>query len=178
MNEPQPAAPIEDFSRCHAGIVRKLDLLGDLPALLEPAQRARRIAETSAEFFRAAIFEHHLDEERELFPAVLAHAAAGAEEDRVRAMVRQLTDQHRALEALWKHLEPGLKRLARGQPAEIDAAEISRLVADYKSHAAFEEAEFLPLAQQILGRNANHLAALGWSLHMRHVDIDTVPTHL
>ena len=27
---------------------------------------------------------------------------------------------------------------------------------------------FLPLSQTILGRNSNHMAALGVSLHMRH----------
>ena len=27
---------------------------------------------------------------------------------------------------------------------------------------------FLPLSQTILGRNSNHLAALGMSMHMRH----------
>lgn len=30
------------------------------------------------------------------------------------------------------------------------------------------ETEFLPLSQTILGRNSNHMAALGLSLHMRH----------
>jgi hypothetical protein len=42
-------------------------------------------------------------------------------------------------------------------------------VSEYTAHAQFEEAEFLPLAQTILGRNSNHMAALGLSLHMRHV---------
>ena len=48
MNAPQNTvdnAPIQDFSHCHAGIVKKLDMLGELPALLEPAARAREIAE-------------------------------------------------------------------------------------------------------------------------------------
>ena len=106
-------APIQDFSHCHAGILAKLDMLGELPALLEPAARARDIAERAVEFFREAIFEHHLDEERELFPAVLASAAKGEEHDRVQVMVRQLTDEHRNLEATWKRLEPGLKKVAK-----------------------------------------------------------------
>lgn len=40
---------------------------------------------------------------------------------------------------------------------------------EYQRHASVEETEFLPLAQEILERNSNHLAALGLSLHMRHV---------
>jgi hemerythrin-like domain-containing protein len=163
--------PIQDFSNCHVGILGKLDLLGELPALLGPATRARDIATQAVAFFRDAIFEHHLDEERELFPAVLDSAAKGEERERVRAMVERLTEEHRALESLWKQLEPGLKKVAKGQAVDIDVTEIQRLVAQYRSHAQFEEAAFLPLAQQILGRNSHHMAALGLSLHMRHTPL-------
>jgi hemerythrin-like domain-containing protein len=161
-------APIQDFSHCHVGIFRKLDLLGELPALLEPAARARQIAEQALEFFREAIFEHHLDEERELFPAVLASSTAGAELERAQAMSRRLTNEHRELEGLWKQLESGLKKVAKGQSTDLDPALIQRLVTQYRAHAQFEESEYLPLSQAILGRNANHMAALGLSLHMRH----------
>lgn len=160
--------PIQDFSECHVGILQKLDLLGELPGLLAPAARAREVAEKAVEFFREAIFEHHLDEERELFPAVLASARKGDEHDQVAALVKRLTDEHRELEATWKRLEPGLKKVAKGQAGDVDVAEIERLVTQYRAHARFEEAEFLPLSQQILGRDSHHLAALGLSLHMRH----------
>ena len=165
---PSSDAPLQDFSQCHAGILRKLDLLGGLPALLEPAMRAREVAEQAVEFFREAIFEHHLDEERELFPAVLASAAAGAEREKVQAMAQRLTDEHRELESTWKRLERELKKVAKGQTSAVDVHDIEALVARYKAHAQFEESEYLPLAQTILGRNSNHMAALGLSLHMRH----------
>ena len=38
----------------------------------------------------------------------------------------------------------------------------------YQAHARYEEEVFLPLSQTILGRNSDHLAALGVSMHMRH----------
>ena len=164
----EAATPIQDFSHCHDGILKKLDMLGELPALLEPAARARTIAEKALEFFREAIYEHHLDEERELFPATLASAEAGAEHDRVQAIVKRLTDEHRELEGIWKQLEAGLKQVAKGQSTNIDVGTIQRLVIQYRAHAQFEETEFLPLSQAILGRNANHMAALGMALHMRH----------
>jgi hemerythrin-like domain-containing protein len=161
-------APIDDFSQCHVGIVRKLAQLAELPALLEPAARAREIAEQSLAFFREAIFEHHLDEERELFPAVLASAEPGEERERVQAMAQRLTEEHRQLERLWKSLEAGLKKVAKGQFAGVEVAAIAPLVAQYRAHAEYEEQAFLPLAQSILGRNDNHMAALGMSLHIRH----------
>ncbi len=160
--------PIADFSQCHVGIFRKLDQLGELPALLEPAARARQVAEKSVEFFREAIFEHHLDEERELFPAVLASAQDDGERARVTEMNKRLTEEHRELERLWKGLESGLKKVVKGQFDDVDVTQITRLVTQYRAHAQFEEKEYLPLAEQILGRNGNHMAALGMSLHMRH----------
>ena len=164
----QQDEPIADFSQCHAGIFRKLDQLGELPALLEPAARAREVAEKSLEFFREAIFEHHLDEERELFPAVLASCKDDAERARVQSMNKRLTDEHRELEKIWKSLESGLKKVVKGQFGDVDLSQVMRLVNQYRAHAQFEEQEYLPLAQQILGRDDNHMAALGMSLHMRH----------
>ncbi len=164
----QQDEPIADFSQCHAGIFRKLDQLGELPALLEPAARAREVAEKSLEFFREAIFEHHLDEERELFPAVLASCKDDAERGRVQSMNKRLTDEHRELEKIWKSLESGLKKVVKGQFGDVDLSQVMRLVNQYRAHAQFEEQEYLPLAQQVLGRDDNHMAALGMSLHMRH----------
>lgn len=169
MNNPvNTDAPLTNFAHCHEGILKRLNALDELPALLEPAARARQIAEQSLEFFREAIFEHHLEEERELFPAVLASAQPGEELEKVKAMVKRLTEEHRMVEALWKRLEKGLKPVAKGHSTDLDVTEVHRLVEEYTAHARFEEAEFLPLSEIILGRNSNHMAALGLSLHMRH----------
>lgn len=161
-------APISNFTNCHSGIIKRLNALDELPALLEPAARARQIAEQSLEFFREAIFEHHLEEERELFPAVLASAQPGEELEKVKAMTRRLTEEHRMVEALWKRLEKGLKQVAKGQSTDLDISEVQRMVTEYTAHARYEETEFLPLSEAILSRNSNHMAALGLSLHMRH----------
>ena len=176
--DPTPAAPeaaapalegpMQDFTDCHAGIASKLGLLHELPALLEPAARARQIAEQSLAFFHDVVLAHHLDEERELFPLVLQHAADGDEKVLVEAIVRRLTAEHREVERLWKTLQPGLKKVARGQDSDVNTLEIERLVVEYRSHAAYEEQEFLPLAQAILGRGAGHLAELGQAMHRRH----------
>lgn len=161
-------APLTNFSQCHAGIVRHLDSFDELPALLVPAQRAQKIAADFLGFFREAAFDHHQDEERELFPAVLRSSEPGPERAHVQQMVDALTHEHREIEALWNRLAPQLKRLAHGQPADVDGAACSLLVQRYRTHARVEEQEFLPLAERILQRDGNHMAALGLSLHMRH----------
>lgn len=162
------ASPIEDFSQCHRGIIGRLQELGELPALLGPAERARRIADQTLHFFREVVFEHHQEEEHELFPAVLASASEGEERERVRTIVDALTAEHRVIEATWAKLEHGLKAVAKGHDSDVDPARIQALVEAYQAHARYEEQTFLPLSQDILGRNSNHLAALGVSLHLRH----------
>lgn len=92
-------------------------------------------------------------------------------------MVKRLTDEHRALETLWKHIASGLKKVAKGHFDAVNADDVQRLVAQYLAHAELEEKEFLPLSQAILGRDANHMAALGLSLHMRHAH-EPISTYL
>lgn len=164
---PDSQAPLADFSQAHAGIMDRLKTLQEMPALIEPAQRLRDLADDLARFFQEVVLEHHKEEERELFPAVLASAREGEERARIKRLVDQLTDEHRDVEAKWKRLRPHILKLARGQAAEVDPVVISNLVKQYERHARFEEAEFLPLAHAILGRNPNHLSALALSLHMR-----------
>lgn len=166
--EQATAAPIANFSDCHVGILTKLDRLGELPGLLDAATRARNTAQEALEFFREAVFEHHAEEERELFPAVFSAAQPGPERDKVKALGERLTREHRGIETLWKRLEPGLKRVAKGQDSDLDAGELSLLVSQYTAHARFEEAEYLPLAHDILSRSSQRMAALGLALHLRH----------
>jgi len=161
--------PVDHFAHCHVGIFAQLDRLGDLPALLEPAARARRIAEQSLAFFSKGMYAHHSEEEQELFPAVHRSAEAGAERLKVDQLIEQLTQDHRALERLWASLEPGLKKVAKGQDSTLDVEALQALVERYQAHAQLEEQQFLPLAQTVLGRQNHHMAALGLSLHMRHV---------
>lgn len=167
-SEVQSGTPIANFSQCHVGILGQLQSLDELPTLVLAAARARSLAEKTLAFFRGAVYDHHEEEERDLFPAVLASAIAGPERERVQVLVSQLIREHRTIEAMWTSLEPQLKRVARGQASELDPRDVKLLVHDYSRHAAVEEREFLPLSQTILSRNSFHTAALGMSLHIRH----------
>ncbi len=161
------SAPIQGFAQCHLGIITHLEELARLPALLEPARQARQIAEETLKFFRSVVFEHHAEEERELFPAVLASARKGEERDKVQLIVDRLTQEHRQVEAVWSGMERALKRVAKGENTDLDGVAVATLVQEYLGHARYEEGVFLPLSQEILGRNSNHMAALGASLHLR-----------
>jgi hypothetical protein len=160
--------PLTGFSQCHLGILSKLQAFEELPALQAAAAQARTIATDTLSLFQHAVHEHHADEERELFPAVLRSAGPGREADEVQAMVLRLTVEHRQIEAMWKKLEPAVKAVAKSQSVDLDLDAVEELVHAYSSHARFEEEHFLPLAQAILSRNGNHMEALGLSLHLRH----------
>jgi hemerythrin-like domain-containing protein len=160
---------LDDFSKCHVGITQQLQALSELPALAAAATRARQLAIDTLAFMPEVVLKHHAEEEQELFPAVLASATPGAERAAVQSMVQGLARQHRRIEALWAAIEPAVQAAAKGQDVALDAGVLAELVEQYLGHAAYEEREFLPLCHAILGRNNNHLAALGISLHMRRV---------
>ncbi len=172
FSKPAPStdtsAPLDTFHRCHEGIIHQLNATASLAELADAAMRARRVAQDTLKLFEVAVMPHHNEEETELFPAVL-RSALPEELEQVKAMVKTLTEEHRDVEAQWLLLAPAVKKVARGHDAEIDAAGMAELVRRYLKHARTEEDVFLPLAQRILGRNGNHMAALGMSLHMRHV---------
>ena len=118
---------------------------------------AKRIASQSVEYFHHGMHAHHEEEEKELFPAVQQSSQAGEERQLVDQLIQNLVKDHRALEKLWADIEPAL-----------DIVKLVELVRRYTAHADAEERVFLPLAERVLGRDSNHMAALGLSLHMRH----------
>ena len=167
--------PIEKFSACHAGIKAHLRELGELPRLLEQAQRAHAIAEVALQLLDQTVPQHHADEESVLFPAVQRSARPGEEADRVADIIARLTEEHRDVERSWKALRWRVKDAAHGKPVQLDSKAVNGLAASYLQHAKFEEQVFLPLAESILGRDDNHMAALGMSLHMRHAKVPVAP---
>lgn len=164
-----PSAPLKSLYHSHETILAQLSELGRLPALVEQFNEARSIAVKTLELFRHDVMQHHAAEERDLFPAVIRSAQPGEERDRVVAMTTRLAAEHVNVEQLWRAVAPAVRAAARGRTIPMDLDLVSRLVRDYTQHAMFEEKELLPLAQTILERNGNHLAALGVALHLRRV---------
>ena len=161
-------APLQDFSKCHAGFVTVLETALGLPEMIATAARSRSCAADMLKMFRDRLLAHHDDEERDLFPAVVRVAQPGEEADRARTMVAQLVREHREIAELWKQLEPAVQAVANGYLPMLDAALLHELVRRFNEHVRSEEDEFLPFAQQVLARQAEDLAMLGLALHRRH----------
>jgi hemerythrin-like domain-containing protein len=163
--------PVERFRGSHGAITEGLERLRRLPALAQALREARAIAAETLEMFEQHVLPHHADEEKELFVAVSRSAAEGAEKAHVADLVARLVGQHRAVERMWAELRPEVVAVAAGKVhagPEFEPA-VARLVETYLAHTRLEELVFLPLADEILARDPNHLAALGLSLHIRHL---------
>ena len=156
------------FSDCHHDFVAQLHSALYLPELVTAAAKARVLANDLLKMFSEGVPAHHAEEECELFPAVLRAAQPGAELDSVRSMVAQLVREHRELDASWTQLRPAVEAVARGETPAVDAALIEDMVQHFFAHAHFEEEHFLPLAQEILARQSDAMAALGRAVHERH----------
>jgi hemerythrin-like domain-containing protein len=164
-------APLRQFRGAHGGILHGLERLRELPALVTAADRAREYAQATLLLFDEAVREHHADEEQELFLSVQRSCRGDDEAQRVRELVAVLVSQHRQIESLWADLRHPVARVAVGKAPGVlmFGAEVERLVHLYEAHARTEEDVFLPLADTILRRDANHMAALDIALHLRHM---------
>ena len=118
MSASAPAASSIDKSlfvfldRCHLDIQQKLEQMMALATALEegeltPALQAQARALT--DWFNAEPRQHHLDEEKHVFPALLA----SNQEDVLQATHRLIQD-HGWLEADWFEIEPALEAAADG----------------------------------------------------------------
>ncbi len=165
----QQGSPLNNFSDCHIGIVTQLNQLSSLSSMLEHARQANKITKETIQFFNRAVFDHHKEEEKDLFPAVLDAAEDGDEKSKVLKVIKLLVRDHRAIESMWRSLEPQLMKFLDSPQNDVAVIEIENLVRTYLTHAKFEEDVFLPLSEQILGRNGFEMAALGLSIHTRKV---------
>lgn len=166
-------APLRQFHGAHGGILDGVSGLGELPALAAAAERARETATATLDLFDRVVRGHHADEEEALFVSVQRSCRDAAEAQQIGDLVALLTAQHRQIESLWDRLRPAVARVAAGKPAGAPqfGADVARLVSLYEEHAACEEERFLPLADAILRRNGNHMAALEIDLHLRHAPL-------
>jgi len=111
---------------------------------------ARGAAASILRYFDGAALQHHLDEEEDLFPALI-ESMAGSDAVCIRELTTRLADEHRRLEAAWRRLRPRLEGIAAGENEALDAQAVEAFARLYEEHLAVEEAELLPMAGRLLG---------------------------
>ena len=140
---------------CHREILFSLGKLSALITRLAtfgPDDEARALAREIHAFFSTTVRQHHEDEERHVFPRIVA----GGDPQIIRAVLKLQTD-HDWLEEDWMALAPHLATLAAGRPwSDLDTlrdtgAGFTALMHD---HIALEESCIYPEARARLGASA------------------------
>ena len=147
----------EILDECHRDTLIALETLTDLVARLHvegDSQRVRDMAAEVVKFFSGTAREHHEDEERHIFPKVLA----GADPETVQSVLR-LQQDHNWLEEDWLELSSHLKALAASQTWwDIDflreASEVFTTLSH--DHMALEESLIYPQARARLQAGERH----------------------
>jgi hemerythrin-like domain-containing protein len=142
---------MEVLDVCHRQILFSLGKLSALIARLAtfgPDAEAREMAREISNFLSTTVRLHHEDEERHVFPKMLATG----DPELVQAVLRLQTD-HRWLEEDWLQLAPHIQAVASGQSwYDLDllrdgAAVFTALLHD---HLALEESLIYPQARDKL----------------------------
>jgi hemerythrin-like domain-containing protein len=145
-----PPLPTLDALDCtHAQMMVTLSQLGGLMRHLRDTgvdETARRNAAEICAFFVDTARQHHADEERAVFPALLA-----SDDAQLRAHVQRLQQDHGWLEEDWIELAPQLQAVAQGY-SWYDIDELSHAVQVfvdlYHEHIALEESMIYPAARR------------------------------
>ncbi|MBI3154914.1 MAG: hemerythrin domain-containing protein [Burkholderiales bacterium] len=144
-----PLPAIDTLQAEHRAMLEHMTRFDDLVAhLLEDGadDRARELAAAVRDHFDLHARAHHAEEERVVFPPLLASADAELVHD-----VRRLQQDHGWLEQDWIEIGPQLDAVARGQ-AGCDLALLREALPVFRSlyeeHIALEEVRVYPRARQ------------------------------
>jgi len=146
-------APFEMLNACHDRVERMLGLLGKLRGHVKTHgadEQARQAARDVMRYFDLAGPHHHEDEERHVFPPLLAQR-----DPAVVAVVIQLKQDHRAMEAQWALVRAALLALVdagEGWPgfSVEDQLRFDAYDALYRRHLLDENGVVYPAARSVI----------------------------
>lgn len=167
--------PFEMLEACHERVQRSLGLLMrliDHVARNGHDAQSRSAAQDVMRYFELAAPHHHDDEERHVFPRVLAGGDAAQT-----AAVQRLRDDHHCMGELWSRLRPVLQGWASESASgpvpgdfRTDAAAFSSL---YAAHIPIEEGLVFPAARATCAEGDLH--AMGDEMRSRRGATATMP---
>jgi len=144
--------PLEMLSACHGRIEQQCSTLRRLQSHLlahGADDQARAAAAAVMRYFDLAARQHHEDEERDLFPALL-ESMAGSDPACVRELTSYLAAEHRELKVAWRRIRAVLERVEAGEALALDPDHVESFVDLYVRHIEREETELLPMAVRLL----------------------------
>lgn len=159
--------PFEMLLACHERVQRMLALLLRLAEHLATQgadEQARQAARDVMRYFDQAGPAHHEDEERHLFPLLLAQGGPD-----IAAVVGRLQQDHAAMGTQWQAVRADLAEVEAGRWPPAQAAAVlprwQAYAALYAGHIAAEEGQAYPAARPLLAAPA--LRAMGQEMAQR-----------
>jgi hemerythrin-like domain-containing protein len=153
---PEPAS-FEALDACHQQILAHLDILAELAKHIEVAgadAKAQHQAGAIEAFFSGTSRQHHAEEEKTVFPPLLASGNAD-----LTAAVCTLQQDHGWIEENWIELAPQLRAIASGNNW-LDVAEFQHYVEVFlqlcRGHIALEETLVYPESKARLAQAVAH----------------------
>jgi len=144
-----PLPPLDALDRDHARMLQMLQRLETLIAHLDTIgadTTAQESAREIMEFFAGGARAHHDNEERHVFPELVATGNADLVQH-----VQRLQQDHRWLEQDWIELEPQIEAIARGYSwydTEMLRQALPVFNTLYHEHIALEESLIYPEARR------------------------------
>ena len=157
--------PLELWEACHERVRRMNELLVRLVGHIREHgidEQARVTAQSIRRYFTEASPLHHMDEERDLFPCLLAHTAArppSIAAERVAGAIATLEAEHQEIRQMWMELAPMLQDVEQGDASRLDDALVAAFVSRYRAHLALEEEVIGPALKRQLSQK--DLARIG-----------------
>jgi len=148
-------APFEMLHACHERVERMMNLLAKLREHVRTHSadvQARQAAADVMRYFDVAAPEHHRDEERHVFPALLA-----LNDPNVTHLVARLQREHVLMDARWAASRALLSGVADGTRTAFDADDertLDTFGALYAGHVEAEESVAYPRARSTMGETA------------------------
>lgn len=162
---------VEMLYACHDRVERQCETLARLAQHLlthGSDQAAQQASRSILRYFDQAAPNHHADEERDVFPALLSAAAVHGISD-LPSLVEQLLADHRKLEQIWTGLSAELKEIAGGQPVQLHADQLDRFLKCYQAHIELENKVLFPKINELL--SDQQIASIGRAMrHRRGID--------
>jgi hemerythrin-like domain-containing protein len=153
-------APFQMLTACHERVQRTLSLLQRLHAHVEQHggdEQGLQAARDVLRYFEQAAPQHHLDEERHVFPRVLALQDAALTE-----VVHRLQRDHLDMEAVWARVRSELRCLIDESP-QLSSTWVDRtrelfqqFVRLYERHIPDEEQLVFPAGERLIQGPALH----------------------
>jgi len=156
--------PFAMLSACHERVERSLRLLARVVTHVAAAGSDRQAQDAATDvlrYFDIAAPLHHDDEERHVFPPLLAAGEAD-----IVARVRRMQQDHQRMAAAWPALRAHLLAVKAGQvPGAGFADAAAAFAALYGEHIETEETLLYPAAARIVDGDA--LQAMGDDMRRR-----------